>query len=54
MSETWKITAFAPREIIQFALLAHEEALEWDFDIVPAKAPFVQRWRTGHSTPIHA
>jgi ribosomal protein L11 methyltransferase len=34
MSETWKITAFAPREIIQFALLAHEEALEWDFDIV--------------------
>ncbi len=34
MSETWKITALAPREIVQFALLAHEEALEWDADIV--------------------
>lgn len=34
MSETWKITAFAPRETIQCALLAHEEALEWDYDIV--------------------
>ena len=34
MSETWKITALAPREIVQSALLAHEEALEWDADIV--------------------
>ncbi|OCC23115.1 ribonucleotide-diphosphate reductase subunit beta [Croceicoccus estronivorus] len=34
MNETWKITVAAPRPIIQSALLAHEEALEWDFDIV--------------------
>lgn len=34
MSETWKITALAPREIVQSALLAHEEALEWDPEIV--------------------
>ena len=34
MSETWKITAFAPREDVQSALLAHEEALDWDAAIV--------------------
>ena len=34
MSETWKITAFAPRENVQSALLAHEEALDWDAAIV--------------------
>ncbi|MDD3799523.1 MAG: 50S ribosomal protein L11 methyltransferase [Novosphingobium sp.] len=34
MNETWKITAFAPCAQVQSALLAHEEMLEWDADIV--------------------
>lgn len=34
MTDTWKITALASREIIQSALIAHEEALDWDPDIV--------------------
>lgn len=34
MNETWKITVSAPRETIQSALLAHEEVLDWDADIV--------------------
>lgn len=33
---TWKITAFAPRNIIQAALIAHEDAWDWDHDIVIA------------------
>ena len=33
---SWKITAFAPRRVIQAALLAHEEAWDWDPDIVIA------------------
>jgi ribosomal protein L11 methyltransferase len=36
MSQSWKITAFAPREIIEAALIAHEEAWDWDPDIVLA------------------
>ena len=36
MPETWKITALAPREVIQAALLAHEDALDWDPGIVLA------------------
>jgi ribosomal protein L11 methyltransferase len=36
MAQSWKITAFAPRPVIQAALLAHEEAWDWDFDIVLA------------------
>jgi ribosomal protein L11 methyltransferase len=32
----WKITALAPREAVQAALLAHEDALDWDFDVVIA------------------
>ena len=36
MAESWKITAYAPRPVIQAALLAHEEAWDWDFNIVLA------------------
>ena len=36
MPQIWKITAFAPRPVIQAALLAHDEAWDWDFDIVLA------------------
>lgn len=36
MTQSWKITAYAPRPVIQAALLAHEEAWDWDFDIVIA------------------
>ena len=31
---SWKITAFAPRAVIEGALLAHEDAWDWDPDIV--------------------
>lgn len=31
---TWKVTAFAPRATIEAALLAHEDAFDWDPDIV--------------------
>lgn len=31
---SWKITAFAPRNVIEAALLAHEDAFAWDADIV--------------------
>ena len=34
MSRSWKITALAPRTQIEAALLAHEDALDWDPDIV--------------------
>lgn len=34
MAETWKITAYAPREVIQAALVAHEDALDWDPEVV--------------------
>ena len=34
MSRSWKISAFAPRQVIEGALLAHEDALDWDADIV--------------------
>ncbi len=36
MTQSWKITAYAPRPVIQAALIAHEEAWDWDFDIVLA------------------
>ena len=32
----WKITALAPRETVQAALLAHEDAFDWDPDVVLA------------------
>ena len=34
MSESWKLTALAPRPIIEAALVAHEDAFDWDPDIV--------------------
>ena len=36
MTQSWKITAFAPRPVIQAALIAHEEAWDWDADVVLA------------------
>jgi ribosomal protein L11 methyltransferase len=34
MSESWKITVHAPRPVIEAALIAHEDAWEWDPDVV--------------------
>ncbi|HQV03016.1 MULTISPECIES: 50S ribosomal protein L11 methyltransferase [unclassified Novosphingobium] len=34
MSEAWKLTALAPRGLIEAALLAHEDAHDWDPEIV--------------------
>ncbi|MFN5903822.1 MAG: 50S ribosomal protein L11 methyltransferase, partial [Novosphingobium sp.] len=31
---SWKLTALAPRPVIEAALLAHEDAWDWDPDIV--------------------
>ncbi|MDZ4307887.1 50S ribosomal protein L11 methyltransferase [Allopontixanthobacter sp.] len=31
---TWKLTAFAPKKIVQAALLAHDELEEWDAELV--------------------
>lgn len=31
---SWKITAFAPRAMVEAALIAHEDAFDWDADIV--------------------
>ncbi len=31
---SWKITALAPKPVIEAALIAHENVLEWDADIV--------------------
>ncbi|MBA3054822.1 MAG: methyltransferase [Sphingomonadales bacterium] len=30
MSASWKITAYAPRPVIEAALIAHEDAFDWD------------------------
>lgn len=32
--ESWKLTAFAPKKIVQAALLAHDELDEWDAELV--------------------
>ena len=34
MPQSWKITAFAPRSVVESELLAHEDAFDWDPDIV--------------------
>ena len=34
MTQSWKLTALAPRGAIEAALLAHEDAFDWDADIV--------------------
>ena len=31
---SWKITALAPRDMVQAALLAHEDALDWDPEVI--------------------
>ena len=36
MTKSWKLLALAPRSVIEAALLAHEDADEWDPDIVIA------------------
>ena len=36
MSQSWKVIAFAPRPKIEAALVAHEEAEDWDPDMVIA------------------
>lgn len=36
MSSAWKLLALAPRSVIEAALLAHEDAPDWDPDIVIA------------------
>ncbi len=36
MSTSWKLTAHAPKRVVQAALLAHDEIEEWDFDLVIA------------------
>jgi ribosomal protein L11 methyltransferase len=33
---SWKITVLAPRDVVQAALLAHEDAFDWDPDVVLA------------------
>ena len=34
MSASWKFTAYAPRPVIEAALIAHEDAFDWDPEIV--------------------
>jgi len=34
VSEAWKLIAFAPREVIEGALLAHEDVLDWDPEVI--------------------
>ena len=34
MSESWKLSAFAPKPVVQAALLAHDEVDDWDYDVV--------------------
>jgi ribosomal protein L11 methyltransferase len=36
VSQSWKFTALAPRPVIEAALLAHEDAFDWDPEIVLA------------------
>jgi ribosomal protein L11 methyltransferase len=34
MADSWKLSAFAPRPVVQAAMLAQEESLDWDARIV--------------------
>jgi ribosomal protein L11 methyltransferase len=34
MSASWKLTAFARKPVIQAALVAQEDAVDWDFEVV--------------------
>lgn len=31
---SWKISVFAPKDVVQAALVAHEDALDWEMDVV--------------------
>ncbi|MDC8753492.1 50S ribosomal protein L11 methyltransferase [Erythrobacter sp. sf7] len=33
---TWKLSAFAPKPVVQAALIAHDEVDDWDYDLVIA------------------
>lgn len=33
-AQNWKITVFGPRKQIEAALIAHEDAFDWDFEVV--------------------
>ena len=34
MSQSWKLSAFAPKPVIQQALLTHDEIEDWDPEVV--------------------
>lgn len=34
MADSWKISAFAPKSVVHDALLAHDEALDWEPEVV--------------------
>lgn len=36
MPNSWKLSAFAPKRVVQAALLAHDDLDDWDFDLVIA------------------
>ncbi len=36
LSASWKLTAHAPKKVVQAALLVHDDLDEWDFDLVIA------------------
>lgn len=36
MTTSWKLTAYAPKKVVQAALLTHDEIEDWDFDLVIA------------------
>ncbi|MBA4082492.1 MAG: 50S ribosomal protein L11 methyltransferase, partial [Erythrobacter sp.] len=33
---TWKLTAYAPKPVVQAALLAHDGIDDWDYELVIA------------------
>jgi ribosomal protein L11 methyltransferase len=36
MTSTWKLTAHAPKPVVQAALLAHDLIDDWDYELVIA------------------
>ncbi|NNC60384.1 MAG: methyltransferase [Erythrobacter sp.] len=34
MSASWKLTAYAPKPVVQAALLAHDDAWDWDDEVI--------------------
>ena len=58
---SWKLIAFAPREVITAALVAHEDAFDWDPDIVIAGSEIaedrpddwqLEAWMPSRPTPV--